>query len=88
MSATELSAEVQSGQLSVSTSTRRVVGVPFCFREFKIAVASVWLHDVGYQLRTTRNFLGLNGEGAAAHSRAGGHVYPLGSVTYPAIQPI
>ena len=60
----------------------------FCFREFKIAVASVWLHDLGYQLRTTGNFLGLNGEGQAEHSRAGGHIYPLGSVGYPDVQPI
>ncbi|MGV1033937.1 MAG: MoaF C-terminal domain-containing protein [Microbacteriaceae bacterium] len=60
----------------------------FCFREFKIAVASVWLHDLGYQLRTTGNFLGLNGAGDSEHSRAGGHIYPLGSVTYPDIQPI
>ena len=35
----------------------------FCFREFRIAVASVWLHDLGYQLRTTGIFLGLNGSG-------------------------
>ncbi len=60
----------------------------FCFREFKIAVASVWLHDLGYQLMTTGNFLGLNGDGEAEHSRAGGHIYPIGSVTYPDIQPI
>lgn len=60
----------------------------FCFREFKIAVASVWLHDLGYQLMTTGNFLGLNGEGNAEHSRAGGHIYPLGSAAYPDIQPV
>ncbi|SDG80284.1 MoaF C-terminal domain-containing protein [Microbacterium pygmaeum] len=60
----------------------------FCFREFKIAVASVWLHDLGYQLRTTGNFLGLNGEGDAEHSRAGGHIYPVGSVVYPDVQPV
>jgi hypothetical protein len=60
----------------------------FCFREFKIAVASVWLHDLGYQLMTTGNFLGLNGAGESEHSRAGGHIYPLGSVTYPDIQPV
>lgn len=60
----------------------------FCFREFKIAVASVWLHDLGYQLRTTGNFLGLNGAGESEHSRAGGHIYPLGSVRYPDIQPV
>lgn len=60
----------------------------FCFREFKIAVASVWLHDLGYDLRTTGVFLGLTASGAAAHSRAGGHIYPLGSVTYPDVQPV
>ena len=60
----------------------------FCFREFKIAVASVWLHDLGYQLHTTGIFLGLNGDGESEHSRAGGHIYPLGSVEYPDIQPI
>lgn len=60
----------------------------FCFREFRIAVASVWLHDLGYALRTTGVFLGLNGDGASEHSRAGGHIYPLGAVTYPDAQPV
>lgn len=60
----------------------------FCFREFRIAVASVWLHDLGYQLRTTGVFLGLDGEGEPEHSRAGGHIYPLGSVSYPDVQPV
>ncbi|WES62692.1 MoaF C-terminal domain-containing protein [Microbacter sp. GSS18] len=60
----------------------------FCFREFRIAVASVWLHDLGYQLRTTGIFLGLNGEGESEHSRAGGHIYPLGAVVYPDVQPV
>lgn len=60
----------------------------FCFREFRIAVASVWLHDLGYQLRTTGSFLGLTGTGSAEHSRAGGHIYPLGSITYPDAQPV
>ncbi|HWM33093.1 MAG TPA: MoaF C-terminal domain-containing protein [Pseudolysinimonas sp.] len=60
----------------------------FCFREFKIAVASVWLHDLGYNLRTTGVFLGLNGSGQSEHSRAGGHIYPLGAVSYPDVQPV
>ncbi|WP_200331707.1 MoaF C-terminal domain-containing protein [Leucobacter sp. L43] len=60
----------------------------FCFREFRIAVASVWLHDLGYQLRTTGVFLGLTGTGDAEHSRAGGHIYPIGSVAYPDVQPV
>jgi hypothetical protein len=60
----------------------------FCFREFRIAVASVWLHDLGYALRTTGIFLGLNGSGQAEHSRAGGHIYPLGAVVYPDAQPV
>ncbi len=60
----------------------------FCFREFKIAVASVWLHDLGYELRTTGVFLGLTAEGRAEHSRAGGHIYPLGAVVYPDVQPV
>lgn len=60
----------------------------FCFREFRIAVASVWIHDLGYQLRTTGVFLGLNGTGESEHSRAGGHIYPLGSVSYPDAQPV
>jgi hypothetical protein len=60
----------------------------FCFREFKIPVASVWLHDLGYQLRTTGIFLGLTTQGEAEHARGGGYIYPLGSVTYPDVQPI
>lgn len=60
----------------------------FCFREFRIAVASVWLHDLGYQLKTTGIFLGINGDGASEHSRAGGHIYPVGSVDYPDARPV
>lgn len=60
----------------------------FCFREFRIAVASVWLHDLGTQLMTTGIFLGITGDGRAEHSRAGGHIYPLGSVAYPDVQPV
>ena len=77
------------GDVDMSTVWRFDQGLYlFCFREFKIAVASVWLHDLGYRLRTTGNFLGLNGEGNAQHSRAGGHIYPLGSVVYPDVQPV
>jgi hypothetical protein len=60
----------------------------FCFREFRIAVASVWLHDLGYQLKTTGIFLGINGQGESEHSRAGGDIYPLGTVRYPDAQPV
>ncbi|MFK0245425.1 MoaF C-terminal domain-containing protein [Amycolatopsis azurea] len=60
----------------------------FCFREFRIAVASVWLHDLGYALKTTGVFLGLTGDGRSEHSRAGGHIYPLGAVSYPDAQPV
>lgn len=60
----------------------------FCFREFRIAVASIWLHDFGYQLRTTGNFLGLDGEGKPEHSKAGGYIYPLGTIEYPDVQPV
>ena len=60
----------------------------FCFREFRIAVASVWLHDLGYALRTTGVFLGITGDGRSEHSTAGGHIYPLGAVAYPDAQPV
>ncbi|WP_166346482.1 MoaF C-terminal domain-containing protein [Phytoactinopolyspora limicola] len=60
----------------------------FCFREFRIPVASIWLHDLGYALRTTGSFLGLNGAGQPEHSRGGGYIYPLGSVEYPDVQPV
>lgn len=60
----------------------------FCFREFRIPVASVWLHDLGYDLMTTGIFLGITGSGTSEHSRAGGHVYPLGTVAYPDVQPV
>ncbi|SJM71342.1 MoaF C-terminal domain-containing protein [Gulosibacter sp. 10] len=60
----------------------------FCFREFRISVASVWLHDLGYNLKTTGIFLGINGEGESEHSRAGGHIYPLGTIRYPDVQPV
>lgn len=77
------------GDMDLSTVWKFADGLYlFCFREFRIAVASVWLHDLGYQLRTTGIFLGLNGDGDAEHSRAGGHIYPLGSVAYPDAQPV
>ncbi|GAA5161582.1 molybdenum cofactor biosynthesis F family protein [Pseudonocardia eucalypti] len=77
------------GDVDLSTVWRFDGGLYlFCFREFKIPVASVWLHDLGYQLMTTGIFLGLDGTGEVAHSRAGGYIYPLGSVTYPDIQPV
>ena len=60
----------------------------FCFREFRISVASVWLHDLGYSLMTTGIFLGLTSSGKSEHSRAGGHIYPLGTIRYPDIQPV
>ena len=77
------------GDMDLSTVWRFADGLYlFCFREFRIAVASVWLHDLGYQLMTTGVFLGLNGAGESEHSRAGGHIYPLGSVAYPDAQPV
>lgn len=77
------------GDMDLSTVWKFADGLYlFCFREFRIAVASVWLHDLGYQLMTTGIFLGLNGEGQSEHSRAGGHIYPLGSVSYPDVQPV
>lgn len=77
------------GDMDLSTVWKFADGLYlFCFREFRIAVASVWLHDLGYALRTTGVFLGLTGDGRSEHSRAGGHVYPLGSVSYPDAQPV
>ncbi|WP_337004738.1 MULTISPECIES: MoaF C-terminal domain-containing protein [unclassified Microbacterium] len=77
------------GDMDLSTVWKFADGLYlFCFREFRIAVASVWLHDLGYQLMTTGIFLGLTGDGDAEHSRGGGHIYPLGSVDYPDAQPV
>lgn len=77
------------GDMDLSTVWKFADGLYlFCFREFRIAVASVWLHDLGYQLMTTGNFLGLTSAGESEHSRAGGHIYPLGSVSYPDAQPV
>lgn len=77
------------GDMDLSTVWKLDEGLYlFCFREFRISVASVWLHDLGYDLRTTGIFLGLNGEGVSEHSRAGGHIYPLGTVKYPDSQPV
>ncbi|MDL9980222.1 MoaF C-terminal domain-containing protein [Microbacterium sp. ASV49] len=76
------------GDMDLSTVWKFADGLYlFCFREFRIAVASVWLHDLGHQ-RTTGIFLGLNGAGESEHSRAGGHIYPLGAVSYPDAQPV
>lgn len=77
------------GDMDLSTVWKLDEGLYlFCFREFRIAVASVWLHDLSYGLRTTGIFLGLNGEGVSEHSRAGGYIYPLGTVKYPDAQPV
>ena len=77
------------GDMDLSTVWKFADGLYlFCFREFRIAVASVWLHDLGDQLMTTGAFLGLTGDGAAEHSRAGGRIIPLGTVAYPDVQPV
>lgn len=77
------------GDMDLSTVWKLDEGLYlFCFREFRISVASVWLHDLGYNLRTTGIFLGINGDGESEHSRAGGHIYPLGTVKYPDVQPV
>ncbi|AJT41303.1 MoaF C-terminal domain-containing protein [Psychromicrobium lacuslunae] len=77
------------GDMDLATVWKLAEGLyVFCFREFRIPVASVWLHDLGYQLKTTGIFLGLNGSGEVEHSRGGGDIYPLGSVRYPDAQPI
>lgn len=77
------------GDMDLSTVWKFADGIYlFCFREFRIAVASVWLHDLGDQLMTTGIFLGLNGEGNSEHSRAGGHIIPLGQLKYPNIEPV
>lgn len=77
------------GDMDLSTVWKLDEGLYlFCFREFRIPVASVWLHDLGYQLKTTGIFLGLNGQEQVEHSRGGGDIYPLGSVRYPDAQPV
>ncbi len=77
------------GDMDLSTVWKLDEGLYlFCFREFRISVASVWLHDLGYNLMTTGIFLGINGRGESEHSRAGGHIYPLGTVKYPDVQPV
>jgi len=77
------------GDMDLSTVWKFADGLYlFCFREFRIAVASVWLHDLSDNLKTTGIFLGLNGEGESEHSRAGGNIIPLGHLKYPNIQPV
>ncbi|QAY63713.1 molybdenum cofactor biosynthesis protein MoaF [Xylanimonas allomyrinae] len=77
------------GDVDLSTLWKFADGLYlFCFREFVIPVASVWLHDLGYEMRTTGIFLGINAEGRADHRKAGGHIFPLGSVRYPDVQPV
>lgn len=77
------------GDMDLSTVWRFEHGMYlFCFREFRIPVASIWLHDLGYNLRTTGDFLGLDGSGNTEHSKAGGHIYPLGTIEYPDVQPV
>lgn len=60
----------------------------FCFREFRIPVASVWLHDFGPQLKTTGVFLGLGADGEPSHSRAGGDIIVWTKATYPGTEPV
>lgn len=77
------------GDVDMSTLWKFADGLYlFCFRELVIPVASVWLHDLGYELRTTGIFLGVNAEGRPDHRPAGGHIYPLGTVRYPDVQPV
>ena len=60
----------------------------FCFREFRSRWRASGCTTSGTRLRTTGVFLGLTGDGESEHSRAGGHIYPLGAVSYPDVQPI
>lgn len=77
------------GDMDLSTVWKLDEGLYlFCFREFRISVASVWLHDLGYGLNTTGMFLGVSSTGASMHSKAGGYIYPLGTVRYPDAQPV
>lgn len=59
----------------------------FCFREFRIPVASLFLYDMK-ALTSTGRFLGLTGAGAAEHTRSGADIITLASVTYPDVQPV
>jgi hypothetical protein len=59
----------------------------FAFREFRIAVASVFFYDMR-ELTSTGRFLGLTGDGQAEHTRSGARIMPLGEVEYPDAQPI
>jgi hypothetical protein len=59
----------------------------FCFREFRIPVASLFLYDMR-ELTSTGRFLGLTGEGRAEHTRSGASIVALTSVTYPDVQPV
>lgn len=77
------------GDMDLSTVWKLDEGLYlFCFREFRISVASVWLHDLGYGLNTTGIFLGISAAGESMHSTAGGYIYPLGTVRYPDAQPV
>lgn len=77
------------GDMDLSTVWKLDEGLYlFCFREFRISVASVWLHDLGYGLNTTGMFLGISAKGESMHSKAGGYIYPLGTVRYPDAQPV
>lgn len=82
---------VQRGHGAVDMASHWKLGeglYVFCFREFKIDMCSVFLLDLGYELTTTGIFLGLNSSNATEHTKAGGHIYPLGAVDYPDVQPL
>jgi hypothetical protein len=71
-------AQFGHGDMDLSTVWKLDHGLyMFTFREFRISVASVWLHDLGYGLNTTGVFLGISAEGTSMHSRAGGYIYQL-----------
>lgn len=59
----------------------------FCFREFRIPVASLFLYDMK-GLTSTGRFLGLTGEGRAEHTRSGANIVLLGDVAYPDVEPV
>jgi hypothetical protein len=59
----------------------------FCFREFRIPVASLFLYDMK-ELTSTGRFLGLTGAGVSEHTRSGANIIPLASVAYPDVEPV
>ncbi len=76
------------GDVDMATTWKFAEGLyVFGFREFKIAVGSVYLLDFN-EMRSTGKFLGVTADGGTANEKAGAVLSVISRAVYPGPQPV